>query len=89
MDTYAHPFGVVWFRRRKTRRAMTEDYNATECGVLGPDIRASAQYVRPARCNNPASHKGDHCERRADTFAVLATWKQSRDVRPNRRRGHV
>jgi hypothetical protein len=63
------------------------------CGVLGPDIRISPQYLRAARCNRVKDHERladpnahEHAERNPDTFAVLARWTAPRDVAPNKRR---
>jgi hypothetical protein len=72
--------------RRKTR-------HGEPCGALGPDVRASAQYVRPAQCNRVRGHEAlddpaarDHAERDPQTFALLATWAAARDVGPGRRK---
>jgi hypothetical protein len=63
------------------------------CGALGPDIRVSPQYLRPACCNRvrghehlPATDAELHMERKPDSFRVIASWTTPRDVPPNRRK---
>jgi hypothetical protein len=64
------------------------------CGLLGPDIRISPKFMRPARCNRVKDHEqlndpqaDQHAERDPRTFHVLASWTAPRNVRPNKRRG--
>jgi hypothetical protein len=65
------------------------------CGLLGPDIRISPKFIRPAKCNRVKDHEhltadpnaDQHAERNPNTFKVLASWTAPRDVAPNKRRG--
>jgi hypothetical protein len=93
VDTCALALGVVRCRLCDEGRAVKIDHTAT-CGVLGPDVRVSAMYVRAAICNRAKGHtslKDDplaHMHREYDphTFHVRAEWPKARNVVPNRRK---
>jgi hypothetical protein len=45
------------------------------CGAFGPAIATGPKAKkRPARCNRPEGHDGEHVEHAPRTFAVLARW---------------
>lgn len=72
---------------------MTQPNYGEVCGVLGPYVRISPQYERPAKCNRIAGHEhlatfdaGTHAEYDGGNFHLLARWTVPEDVAPNKRR---
>jgi hypothetical protein len=49
-----------------------------KCGAYGPDVALSSTYLRAACCNRIAGHKGDHVERKPDTFQIISHWRVAR-----------
>jgi hypothetical protein len=73
--------------------AMTRPDYKNVCGILGPYVKISAKFERPAQCNRIKGHEalktkdaGTHSERDPHTFHMLAWWTTPADVAPNKRR---